>query len=208
MTGHPHRNRGAQLGFTLLELLVALAVFAIMATAAYGGLQSVLRTRVAVEAQSQRLTRLQMAFYFLERDLIQAVNRGIRDEYGQPRPALEGNALAGALITFTRAGWDNPLDRQRSTLQRLSYRLRDESLVRIHWTRLDRGGFSEPREMPLLDGVDEIGIRFLDDQNNWQPAWPPPLVGEEPIAPPRAVELRVTLRDWGEITRLFRLPTL
>jgi general secretion pathway protein J len=208
MKGYSCWESGEQGGFTLLELLVALAVFAIMATAAYSGLQSVLRARVAVEAESQRLTELQMAFHFLERDLAQTLNRGIRDEYGQLRPGLEGNAVTGALITFTRAGWDNPLDRPRATLQRLSYRLREGFLVRSHWSALDRSGFSQPQDISLLSRVQEIEIRFLDEQNDWRTIWPPPVVDQEPIDPPRAVELSVTLSDWGEITRLFRLPAL
>jgi general secretion pathway protein J len=208
MNGRSCREASVQYGFTLLELLVALAVFAIMATAAYSGLQSVLRVRVAVETESRRLTELQMAFHFLERDLAQTVNRGVRDEYGQFRPALEGNSVTGALITFTRAGWDNPLDRPRATLQRLSYRLREGFLVRAHWNALDRGGFSKPREISLLSGVDEIQIRFLDEQNDWRAIWPPPVVDQAPTDLPRALELSVTLSDWGEITRLFRLPAL
>ena len=71
-------------GFTLLELLVALAVFAIMATAAYSGLRSVLFTRAAVEEQSRRLAAVQMAVYRLEQDVEQTLARGIRDEYGDP----------------------------------------------------------------------------------------------------------------------------
>jgi general secretion pathway protein J len=196
-------------GFTLLELLVALAVFAIMATAAYSGLQSVLLTHARVESEAKRLAQLQMAFHILERDIEQAAPRGIRDEFGQPRPALEGGALNGnALVTFSRAGWDNPLGQGRSTLQRLSYRLQNTQLVRAHWNTLDRGGLNEARETPLLDHVQQASLRFLDDQNAWQSSWPPSGSDGEPTGLPRAVEISLTLNDWGEITRLFRLPGL
>jgi general secretion pathway protein J len=56
--------------------------------------------------------------------------------------------------------------------------------------------------------VDEIQIRFLDEQNDWRAIWPPPVVDQAPTDLPRAMELSVTLSDWGEITRLFRLPAL
>ncbi len=199
---------GDQTGFTLLELLVALAVFAVMAAAAYGGLQSVLRARAVVEVEAKRLAELQMAMHILESDMAQVANRGIRDEYGEPRAALVGTSFDTALITFTRAGWNNPLDRDRATLQRLTYRLEDRRLVRGYWNTLDRGSRSEPRETTLLEQVERVEIRFLDEQNVWQGEWLP-VDGDDNTAPlPKAVELTVTLSDWGNITRLFPLPTL
>jgi len=77
-------------GFTLLELLVALAVFAIMSIAAYSGLRNVLFTRAAVEEQTRRLAAVQLAVFRLEQDIEQTVPRGIRDEYGEPQAALVG----------------------------------------------------------------------------------------------------------------------
>ncbi len=197
-------------GFTLLELLVALAVFAIMATAAYSGLRNVLFTRAAVETQSRRLAAVQLAVYRLEQDIEQAVPRGIRDEYGEPQAALLGGELADYRLTLTRAGWDNPLGQPRASLQRVAYRLRDGRLWRLHWDVLDRGGLIEPRETLLLDRVREFRVRFLD-QDDWRGDWPPTASDEagkkkNPDALPRAVEIGLTLEDWGEITRLLPLP--
>ena len=198
-------------GFTLLELLVALAVFAIMATAAYSGLRNVLFTRAAVETQSRRLATVQLAVYRLEQDIEQTVPRGIRDEYGEPQAALLGGALADDRLTLTRAGWDNPLGQPRATLQRVVYRLRDGRLWRLHWPVLDRGGLIEPRETLLLDRVREFKVRFLVDQDDWRDGWPPLPTSNDPDKPdpdrlPRAVEISLTLEDWGEITRLLPLP--
>ncbi len=197
-------------GFTLLELLVALAVFAIMAIAAYSGLRNVLFTRAAVEEQSRRLAAVQMAVYRLEQDVEQTLPRGIRDEYGDPQPALLGGAQASDALTLTRAGWDNPLGQPRATLQRVAYRLREGRLWRLYWPVLDRGGLVEPRETLLLDRVRKFKVRFLDADDIWQNDWPPPAAGDETkrrdsAALPRAVEVNLTLEDWGEITRLFPL---
>lgn len=197
-------------GFTLLELLVALAVFAIMSVAAYGGLRNVLFTRTAVEEQNRRLAAVQLAVYRLEQDIEQAVPRGVRDEYGEPQAALIGGDLAGDKLTLTRAGWDNPLGQPRATLQRVAYRLRDGRLWRLHWDVLDRGGLNEPRETLLLDRVREFRVRFLD-QDDWRDDWPPTATDEagnksDLDALPRAVEIGLTLEDWGEIARLLPLP--
>lgn len=197
-------------GFTLLELLVALTVFAIMSVAAYGGLRNVLFTRATVEEQSRRLAAVQLAVFRLEQDIEQAVPRGIRDEYGEPQAALLGGELNDDRLTLTRAGWDNPLGQPRANLQRVAYRLRDGRLWRLHWDVLDRGGLVEPRETLLLERVREFRVRFLE-KKDWRNDWPPPASDEtdkkkDPDSLPRAVEIVLTLEDWGEITRLLPLP--
>ncbi len=200
-------------GFTLLELLVALAVFAIMAIAAYSGLSNVLFTRAAVETENRRLAMTQLAFYRLAQDLEQVVQRGVRDEYGEAQPALRGNVQDSEALLFTRAGWDDPLGQPRATLQRVAYRLREGRLWRLYWTVLDRGGLAEPHEIMLLDRVRELRLRFLDQDNAWRNDWPPPADNSsdparkpKPDQLPRAVEISLTLEDWGEITRLLLLP--
>lgn len=188
---------------------MALAVFAIMSIAAYSGLRNVLFTRAAVEAQSQRLAAVQMAIHRLEQDIEQAVPRSIRDEYGDPQPALFGEELNDDRLTLTRAGWDNPLGQPRANVQRVAYRLREGRLWRLYWPVLDRGGRIEPRETLLLDRVQAFKARFLD-KKDWRDDWPPPANDETDVKRldrmPRAVEVHLTLEDWGEITRLLPLP--
>ena len=193
-------------GFTLLELLIALAIFAVIAVAAYSGLDSVLFTHETVEQEADRLADVQMAWYILARDVEQTTPRSIRDEYGQQRPALESGSLSGDLLVLTRAGWDNPSLQRRASLQRLAYRLDDGKLLRSYWTMLDRGTFNEPRETVLLDAVRESRVRFLNRNDEWQTDWPPSEDGQQFSILPRAVEFTMILEDWGEITRLLRLP--
>lgn len=193
-------------GFTLVELLVALAVFAVIGIAAYSGLQSVLFTRASVEAETGRLTRLQMAIYFLERDIEQIIARPVRDEFGQIRPALQGGDTGNPLLVFTRAGWDNPLQRPRAGLQRVSYRLDGSVLLRGYWQTLDRAGDNTLNESALLDNVEAVRIRFLDQANRWQRQWPRADQTDAASAGlPRALEISLQLSGWGEITRLLPL---
>lgn len=200
-----HLNNTAR-GFTLLEMLVALAIFAIIGIASYSGLRSVLQARVSIEAESQRLAQVQMALYFLERDIEQILFRPIRDEYGQVQPALAGDENNDPLLEFTRSGWDNPLQQQRARLQRVHYRLTQNTLLRGYWQTLDRGANNAIRETELLTRIDGVQIRFLAADNRWQRRWPPADQTEAATAElPRALEITLELNDWGEITRLFRL---
>ncbi len=195
-----------QHGFTLLELLVALGIFALLAAMAYGGLNSVMTARQITTEHAERLSQLQMAFLWLGRDIEQAVDRSIRDEYAEIKPALLGVETGRYQLELTRTGWRNPAGRKRSNLQRVAYGLREGKLIRAYWNVLDRAQDSQPLESELLDGVDKLELRFLNDKGQWQDSWPRGQLGGAPsLTPPRAVEVTLETQAEGRITRLFRV---
>ncbi len=196
-----------QAGFTLLELLIALAIFAVLSTLAYGSLRSALLNRELSQERTEQLARLQMAFLFIGRDLEQAVERPIRDTYGDTRPALFTPQQTYRL-EFTRAGWNNPAQRRRSTLQRVAYSLKEGQLIRHSWWMLDRTDEKPTYSQPLLDGVEEFQLRFLDHELKWKREWPTLNSSEEKPQPalPLAVEVTIETAEWGRIRRLFQLP--
>ena len=187
-------------GFTLLELLIALAIFAIIGIAAYSGLDTSLELRAQVEQNSRRLGEVQFAVQVLERDLEQAVARPVRDTFGTAQPALLASGSSSTLFALSRTGWENPLDAPRSHLQRVEYRLRERDLLRVYWPVLD--GEGETRESTLLGGVEELRIRWLDGSRQWRPNWSV-RNDEDPL--PLAAEVTLRLSDWGEIVRLIPL---
>jgi general secretion pathway protein J len=191
-------RRGPAPGFTLLELTVAVAVFAVLSLMAYGGLRTVLDAQQQAAKVGARLAALQMTVRLVEADLAQLVPRGVRDAFGDPEPAL---AARGAGLLLTRGGWRNPLGRPRSALLRVEYRLEDTRLLRAAWPVLDRVQASTPHREVLLDDVEALGLRFLGADGQWLEGWPPPS-GEGAGALPRAVELTLRLGDWGIIRRL------
>lgn len=190
-------------GITLLELLIALSVFAVIAIVAYSGLETVLTTRLYTEQLSENLMRLQMAFTWLERDIEQYVDRPIRDEYGDTQPALHGKM---SQLELTRSGWRNPAQQQRSTLQRVSYQIENNRLSRSYWWVLDRSQDSKPIKTELLTHVNQIKFRFLGDTLQWYEQWPPlqQLSSDIPITL-KAVEVDLTVEGWGQLIRLFRV---
>ncbi len=192
-------------GFTLLELLIALAIFAILSTLAYGSLRSALFNREQSLQRTEQLTKLQMAFMFISRDLEQVVNRPIRNTYGDTQQALFTPQQTYRL-EFTRSGWNNPARTRRSTLQRVAYGIEDGVLMRYSWWMLDRTDEKPTLSQPLLDGVGEFELRFLDDKKEWSKAWPVLNSGGDVPRPlPVAIEVTLELREWGRIRRLFRL---
>lgn len=200
-------------GFTLLEMLVAVAVFAVISVMAYGGLDTVLQAKARTEVHAQRLSELQMAMLMLERDISQTVPRGIRDSYGDAQPPLVGGGENQTMLEWTRAGWANPTGRVRSDLQRVGYRLEQEQLVRDNWMVLDRAQDSEPYRAILLEGVESFSVRFMDERRKWQESWPPQTLATDPgtqsntgaAGLPVAIEVKMELTDFGEIVRLFRV---
>lgn len=198
-----------QRGFTLLEIIVAIGIFAILWSLTFGGWQAVQRAKADTERQATRLTALQSTMTFLTRDLTQTIAREVRDEYAGLKPAVQGGAGALYPIELTRAGWRNPAGQARSSLQRVAYSVVDETLVRHAWRVLDRAQDSAPLELKLLTGVRELKIRFLNGSDHqWIEAWPPPAqsTSEAPKTFPLAVELTIELEDLGTIGRIFRLP--
>jgi len=196
-----------QRGFTLLELVVVIAIFGVMSVMAYGGLASVLDSRARVETALNRTAALQKAYLRLRNDFQQVESRPIRNEFGQGQPAFIASPEL-ARTEFTRGGWRNPLGHERSTFERVSYRLDDRKLLRETWRVLDRAQDSAPVKTELLDGLKELRWRFLDAGRQWQTRWPADLsqTAEASVgaAPPQAVEITLVTEDSGELVFLFR----
>jgi general secretion pathway protein J len=207
-------------GFTLLEVLIAMAITALVAAAAYGGISSVLAGSERMQAAQTRLEDLNRALFFLNRDLRQFVDRPVRDDYGEQQPALSGGPLAYFPLALTRAGWHNTQQLPRGDLQRVHYYLEDGALWRAYYPVLDRLPGTPRLETRLLDGVEALELRFLRsvdslavsrdgviDTLNWEPNWVvDSATGSPQLTPPAALEVRLQLADLGAVRRLYVLP--
>ena len=214
--------RNCQRGFTLIEVLVAMAITAVIAVLAYVSLSTVIAGVDSVRLEAEKINTMNRAFQVLSRDIRQVVDRPIVDEFGGRESALEGGPLARQMLALTRAGWHNSVDLPRSTLQRVAYYLEEDRLIRASWSVLDRSSSSEPREVTLLEGVENFDLLFLDDisalrvnrgidldRRLWLENWLADVSQPNSVIQlPAALIIRLELMDWGQIERFYVLPPL
>jgi general secretion pathway protein J len=203
----PRSNAARCAGFTLLEMLIVFAIFALMGVMASQIVSRVLSNHEILSARGERLAEVQRAMQIIQRDVLQLNPRGIRDQLGDPlRPVLIG---ADGLMEFTRAGWRNPLALNRSELQRVAYITQDGALFRAYWPVLDRDANSEPVLQELLTEVEEIEFFALDISGNEHSFWP--LADSSQTDPNNrlaAIMLRIDLPPFGVVERLWPVPSV
>ena len=208
-------------GFTLVEVLIAMAITAFVSVLSYQTLSTALAGIESARIESERLHEINRAFTVLSRDVRQMTDRPVRDEFGQMASAVSGGELARDPLRLTRSGWHNSTGAPRSTLQRVAYRLEEDKLLRLSYPVLDRTTAIEPTETVLIDGVEVFELRFLPsvnalevdrnqviDRRFWQENWVADVgFTDKIIDPPAAIEVRVILSDWGELERLYVMPS-
>ncbi|HEY5993673.1 MAG TPA: type II secretion system minor pseudopilin GspJ [Gallionellaceae bacterium] len=190
-------------GFTLVELLVALFVLAILTVAGFSGLNAVQDTRKAVESETRKWQGLMFFFSRMEQDIALAVKRPVRDRAGLTQPEWVGLSQPvspdDAQLTLTRAGVQDEQGAQVGP-QRIGYRLEHGTVYLLRWMALDQPADAEPRRYALLQGVSEFNLRYMSADGQWNRQWP--LQGQDGGIP-LAVEVQLTLDGGKQITRLF-----
>ena len=207
-------------GFTLLEVMVAMFIAAIMLAVGYSAINQAAKERDNLNTKQARITEIQRGMRVVAQDFAQMIARTARDNEGggNIQPAVLATNKDTTLITFSRAGWSNPAGVQRPAEQRVRYRFLDGSLVREHWLSVYPALNAEPRQRILLTKVKSVEMRFLDPvSRNWREDWPAVTSVSGPVNPsnidqllrtrPIAIELTIVLEDWGRVQRLFEIPT-
>jgi general secretion pathway protein J len=203
-------------GFTLLELLVAMFIAAIMFAIGYGAINQALRNHDGLHDQQARLIELQTAMRIMEQDFVQLAPRPIRQPLGDGwLPAILGpsDPTSQPFVQLTRGGWDNSTGLQRPGLQRVAYFFDKDknTLRREYWTVLDPTLQNTTIKRDLLTHVKSASLRYMDVTRTWQTQWPPPAVagatGTESTLRmrPIAVEITIDTDDWGKLTRTIEV---
>jgi general secretion pathway protein J len=194
--------------FTLIELMVAMAIFAVLSALAYGVLNQTLLNSEILSDRMDRLRNIQKTVRVISDDFMQLAPRPVRQDFGEGFSAALSTSIQSVYaIELTRGGWSNLIVLPRGTLQRAAYRLEENELIRYHWNVLDRTLSNEPSAVTLIDGVDSIVFRFLQTNGEWTEVWPPANTpGPTGFKQrPRAVEFVLTLQGEGELRRLIEV---
>ena len=163
-------------GFTLIEVMIAIFIAAVMFAIGYSALNQAMRDREALNTSQDRINEIQRGMRIVAQDFAQIAARAARDTQGngELQAAISANDRDNTLLTFSRNGWSNPAGVQRPAEQRVRYRFLDGSLVREHWLSVDPALNAEPRQRVLLTRVKSVEVRFLDPvSRNWRNDWPP-----------------------------------
>lgn len=184
-------------GFTLIEMLVALVIFAILAGAGVGLLRASVDTQSAVETRLADVTAIERLRLVLAADLGQAVDRPTRGMGGSTAAAFVGQGDRFALV---RGGVANLEGRPRSSLQRIAWQSNNATVERHAFAALD--GDDSGQAAVLASNISMLSFRYRGTEGNWTSAWP--VDGGPPL--PRAVETTLQREGEAPLTIVIALP--
>ncbi|MCO4798477.1 MAG: type II secretion system minor pseudopilin GspJ [Colwelliaceae bacterium] len=192
-----YRNKG----FTLIEVLLAIAIFAMISLATFSVFDGVMQSEKFSNDKMQRLNNIQRAWLVIERDFLQIAQRSMRIEGEAPLDnfihADNGSFSSNnEAIAFVRHGWTNPgLLIPRGDLQSVAYRIEEETLERLHFNFVDAVVGEEPKVRKLIENVKSFDIEY-----HYKKKWQSTLIKNEM---PKAIKLSIETEDIGIIERKF-----
>lgn len=206
-------------GFTLMEMLVTLALFAMIGLISSQLLYQTADLSLTMVGRSDYITDIHRAMSVIDRDMRQIVNRGIRDELGELMDPLTLDD--GRLLQFSRMGWLNPFEESRASVQRVEYSFDQDTLKRRYWHVLDRGQAAVAVTQTVLRGAN-VQFELIDSQNETLTTYPeyldveelvpeigdPGLGEEDEETRPIAIKLTFSLPDIGSMERVWLIPNV
>jgi len=198
-------------GFTLIEILVAVAIFGLLSVGAYTVLDAGMRSQAQTESRLSKLETLQRAMQTIERDLQMLSQRLVRDEFGDRVPLFRGQSdISGqqSSFEFTRADWRNPAGLPRSNLQHLMYKFEQGKLQRTHSIFLDQSSNSPKISHVLLEDMHSMSLSFLNKSGQWITNWGMFNDTENNLPFPKAVKITMEVDPFGSIERIIIIGTV
>jgi general secretion pathway protein J len=193
-------------GYTLIEVLIALAVFAMLAVITSSAMYQAFTTRSRVNAHANRMNALQLALIVVERDIKQANMRAIRGNEMRIFSPFVGQQT---YLEFTRGGLLNPNAMEvRSSLKRVALTCSGNKLIRRSWATLDTPNRQKFSDQVLLENVG-CTFAYLTLAREVLPEWHETVSNSEEEQAellPIAIQLNLNIQDWGKMSILFVIP--
>ncbi len=227
------RRASSTRGFTLVEVMVAISIFAVVAAGVYRVLSTMVETQNKVVDHSEGLRDLQRALWLISMDMNQMVMRDVRKPNDNRSPALIADD-DDYLVQFTRQGLRNPLLLARSDLERVAYSIgpdpdkysvdkdsdknsdnkrknkKSKNLLRHTWGATDRRDNAKETVQVLFRNVDEVRLEFLDTKGNWKDDWPEKKMDDKAHTRllPAAIKLIIKTDKYGDLERVFQVTNV
>ena len=187
-------------GFTLVEMLVALSIFAAIAAMGVGLLRSSVDTQDAVQERLKAMGGINRLRAVMANDLAQAVQRPTRGPAGEAVPAFIGSSNGFAFVHGGAGALDGS---PRPNVERVGYALVGGEWRRATQPMLDGTALGDGDR--LVDEVAAVAVRYRDERGDWNESW----TSEPGDRLPRAVEVRLTRSGRAPLTMSFlTAPTL
>lgn len=181
-------------GFTLVEMLVSLSIFAAIAAMGVGLLRSSVDTQDAVQARLKTMGGLNRVRAVMANDLAQAVQRSTRGASGEAVPAFLGSSTGFAFVHVGAGAGDGS---PKPDVERVGYALTGGEWRRATQPMLDGTALSDGDR--LAGEVASVAVRYRDEHGNWAESW----TSDPDDRLPRAVEVRLTRTGRAPLTMLF-----
>jgi len=188
-------------GFTLLEVLIAIAIFSVISMASFSIFETVINSDAATKSRTDRINELQRGFLIIERDMLQIARRSVRLNGEAPLSDFlhtdnDSFTTSEQAIAFVRHGWTNPgLLLPRSDMQSVAYQLNENTVERVHFNFVDAVLGEVPKVRPLISQVEKLNFEFYDGKK-WQE-----ILQENTL--PMAIAIEIDTTDYGIIRRQF-----
>lgn len=198
-------RRNSYLGFTLIEVLVALAVLAMVTLASHQILSTAINANQNSKEKVAEIGAMNTVFRMMQQDFTQLALRNTRNESGD---SLELFLMADRFlfdsqyhgVAGVRDGWSNPVNLlPRSELQLFSYVVEEDNLVRKYRIYVDSLDGTEPKSQVLLEDIKDFTISFRGDNDKWEENWTNPSL-------PKAIKVEIALADEIIVSRILLLP--
>ena len=196
----PLKNSKAK-GFTLLEVLIAIAIFSMISMTSFSIFNTVIKSNETSKLRTDRINELQRGFLLIERDLLQIAKRSIRLNGEAPQEDFlytDDNSFSDSesTLAFVRHGWTNPgLLLPRSNMQSVAYQLNEGTFERLHFNFVDAIQGQEPKIRKLITEIEELNFEFFYDKE-----WQDKIIGK---SLPKAIAVELITKDYGLIRREF-----
>ncbi|WP_277345636.1 type II secretion system minor pseudopilin GspJ [Pseudomaricurvus alkylphenolicus] len=180
-------------GFTLVEVLMVMMIFTVLAVLTYQGFSNLLDTDTRSRTQMEEQAQWQKTWALLLQDFIHIRPRPTRDQLGDYQRAYRAGDQDFNVV-FTRGGY--PSLPGNSNMRRVAYSVsRDQELIRWSWPVLDGAPLAETDRHVVMNGVRSLNVEQLNLISEFEPNWPPLNTELAYDAVPRMIRVTIELES-------------